>query len=95
MVGEPETARVVEHEVVGRPQRLAVALGVERRHLAGVEVDALDRAVAPPGFGDGAGQNDRAEVDEVEAATVVGDVHRAVGAERGTVRPASALGQDL
>src|SRR5260221_38270 len=45
MVGEPHSARGVEHEVVGRAQELAVAFRVQVFDLATREIDALDRPV--------------------------------------------------
>ncbi len=42
VVGEPEPAGRIEHEVIRRPQRVAAGLGVEILELAGVEVDSLD-----------------------------------------------------
>ena len=94
MVGEPEPAVPVEHEVVRRPQRAAGRLRVERRDGSGAEVDTLDRA-ALPARRHRAGDREPHHVVPAEAAAVVGDVHGAVGAERGAVGSAAEVGDDV
>ena len=91
-VGEVEAAGRVEDDVVRGLERAAVALGVEGLGLAGREVDGFD----PPGDRQRAGDADQesGRLVPVEAA-VVGDVDPPVGAGRGAVRPAAALGDDL
>ncbi len=94
VVGEPEAAVAVEHEVVRRAQRAARRLGVERGDGAGGEVDALDRA-ALPGGRHRAGDREAHHLVPAEAAAVVGDVDGAVGTPRGAVRTAADVGQHL
>src|SRR5690606_11402080 len=92
VVGEPEAAARVEHEVVRAAQRATVALGVEVLDLAGLEVDALD-APADVRRRLVARHDETIDVVPLEAA-VVADVELAVGPERGPVRATADLGHD-
>src|ERR1700735_640578 len=87
-IGEIEAALLVEDEVVGRGQFVAARLGVERPGLAGLGVDALDRAAFV--FGRLAGRQ-KARRRLVNRATIVTDIERAVGAGGDAVRPTAGL----
>ena len=87
VVGEPEAAVAVEHEVVGRPQRSPGRLRVERGHRARGEVDPLDAPARPLGR-HGPWDGEPHEVLPLEAAAVVAHVHGAVGPDGGAVGPA-------
>src|SRR5207248_1971831 len=95
VVGEPEAAGAVEHDVVRRAQRMPVALLVERRDFAAAEIDALDRAVSGVRGGRWPGEREAHHLHELEAAAVVADVGGAVGADGRAVRSAAALGDDV
>jgi len=92
-IGEPQAAGPVEHEVVGRAQRMVAAAVVEPVDLAGRQIDALDAAAGVVG-GDPGGDGDALALDPGGAA-VVADVDRAVGADRRAVGPAAEVGDDL
>jgi hypothetical protein len=86
-IGEIEPALLVEHQVVGGGELVAVALGVERLRLARLRVEALDRAALVAGMRPLA---HRRALDIARAA-VVAEIERAVGPDRESVGPATAL----
>ena len=85
----------IHHQIVGGPQRTTVALGVEIGDGAIVQVDALDpptdvaRGIEPTG------KQQTAELGRAGRATIVAEVHRAIGADRRAVGPALDLGDRL
>jgi hypothetical protein len=95
VIGEPEAAGVVEDDVVGRHQGLALALGVQVGDLAAGDVDPLDAAADVVLERGRTGEGDAVHVDAGEAGAVVADVHRPVGPEGGSVRAAGDLGDGL
>ena len=94
VVGEVEAAVAVEHEVVGRAQRAPVAFLVEHLDLARAEVDALDAAAAVVARRL-ARHRQPVHLEVVERGPVVAHVELAVRPDRGAVRPAAGLGDDL
>jgi hypothetical protein len=90
VVGEPEAAGRVEHQVVRPPQRVRAAGFEQRFNNAAGEVDPLDAAarVVPRLV---PGQQVGADLVPLEAA-VVAHVDLAVGPERGAVGAATRLG---
>ena len=87
VVGEPEAAVAVHHEVVRAAQRTTVALGVEIGDRAVVEVDPLDPPTDVRGRVEAAGGSIMpAEVERRERSTVVAQVDRAVRPDGGAVR---------
>src|SRR5215471_1143850 len=87
-IGEIEPALAVEHDVVRRRQFAAVELAVEHARLAGLQIDALDRAALV--IGPGAGRQ-KARCRLIDGAAIVADIERAVRAGRDAVRPAARL----
>ena len=94
VVREVEAAVAVHHEIVRRPQRSAVALGVQIGDRS-ILPDPLDPAADVPVGVERAGQQQTTEIDEREATTVVAEVERAIGTDRQAVRAARDLGDRL
>ena len=84
-IGEIEAALLVEHQIVGRAELVAVALDVESPRLAGLRVEPLDRPVLVVGMRP---LSHRLALD-VAAAAVVAEIKCAIGPDRQTVRPAA------
>ena len=98
VVGEPHAAGLVEDEVVGPSERPPVALAVQHRDLAGVQVDPLDPPAREPGRLAGVrGMVDR-DADAVhlgpQEPAVVGDERGRGRLERHAVRPAARCRDD-
>ena len=84
-VGEVKAACLVEHQIVGRREFVAVARGVELGHLAAGTVEALHEAVLVVRMRRHA---HRVALD-VAAAAVVAEIERTVGSDRETVGAAA------
>jgi hypothetical protein len=92
VIGEIETAMAVHHQIVRRPQRPAVALGVQIGDGAVVRIDPLDpTASVLPGH-EGAREHHPAELGRGETPAVVAQVDRTVGTDRRSVGTALDLG---
>src|SRR5438105_1633382 len=87
-IGEVGPALLVEHDVIRRRQFMVVALAVEGAGLAGLWVDALDRAALVIGRRTG---RQEAGCRLVDGAAVVADIKGAVRTGRDTVRPAAGF----
>ena len=89
-VGEPETARAIEDDVIRTAEPLAVERIVDTLEAARGEIDALDAARRV--VGSSAQRKAYAvHVAPLESA-VVADVDRTLGSERRAVRPAAEIG---
>ena len=91
VIGEPEAAMGIEDEIVRGPQRAAIAVGVQVGDRAGREVDALDAPADVVGRVEPTWEHQTTEIDRREAAAVVAQVQRAVGADGRTVGPTDDL----
>src|SRR5262249_42836777 len=91
---EPEAARVVEDEVVGPDEVVAVARRVQHGHVTRREIDAFDAAAGVVLGQVAVGDREPAHVVRPVAAAVA-HVHRAVGADGEPVRAAAVLRHDL
>ena len=92
-IGEPQAPLPVEHEIVRSAQAVLAAFVDHGLELAALQVDALDRTAAII-FGLRARHDHVAGRNPGEAA-IVADVHLAIGTERGAVRAARNLRDDL
>ncbi len=90
MIGEPEAAAGIEHEIVGSSKRQAVAVGVQDLYLATGKIDGLD---APAGVVLGLlpGEQTAVVLNPPETA-VVADVDPPIRPHRGAVWPCTDLG---
>ncbi len=92
VIGEIEAAVAVNHQIVRRAERPAVALGVQVGDGAVVRIDPLDPAAEVAIGHEHAGEHHPAELGRREAAAVVAQVDRSVGPDRRTVGTALDLG---
>ena len=94
MVGEPEPALLVEHQIVGTMQGPALALRIERAQGAGLQIKPLDHAA---GMARRRGPRDSHTlvVQPLERAAIVGDVDRPVRADGRAIGPAPGFDDDL
>src|SRR5690606_1802193 len=92
-IGEPETAGLVEDDIVRAVERNTVALGIELLDLAGLEVHTLDTS-ARIILRDIARKEKPVAIMPLEAA-IVADVAGAIGANGRAVRTAAGLRDDL
>src|ERR1700760_833620 len=90
VIGEPETSRVVEHQIIRPLKRLAIAFAVESCEPSRVQVEALDRAAAiVVRFMTG---NVGARCLVPLKAAVVADVERVIRSDCESVRSTARLG---
>ena len=94
VVGEPEAACLVEHQVVGPDQPPAVTAVIDGLQLAAGHVIALDHAAHMAGRRR-AGDGQAAIVQPLKCAAIVGDPDGAVRADRRAIRAASGLDHRL
>src|SRR6185312_10676911 len=94
VIGEPEAAIPVEHQIVRRLQRLAVAFRIEHFGLAGRDVDALDAPALVRGRRM-AGDGEPVALVDLEIAAVVAAVESAAGPDGQAVGAAAGRGDDL
>lgn len=91
MVGEPESALFVEHQVIGANQLFAVALAIENANLASLEVKALNIAALMAGRGwtrDGQAHG----IEPFKTAAIIGDIDGPVRTDRGAIGTAADIG---
>src|SRR5580700_7029153 len=88
MIGKPEAAGRIEHEIIGRNKPLALAFRIERLRFSSRNVDALDasarvRRRRMPG-------NEQASpLVEFETSAIVANEKRAAGTDRESIWPSS------
>jgi hypothetical protein len=95
VIGEPEPAVAVHHQVVRAAQGVSVALGVQVGDRAVMAVDPLDTTAEVSIAVESARNREAGEFGPREAAAVVAQVDRAVGTDRGPVGTAGDLGDRL
>jgi len=93
VIGEPETAGVIEDQIVRAAKTVPIDAFVDRFHLAGLEINPLDRPTGVVGWLI-AGEGESVALKPFEAA-VVADPDLAVGTDGGTVWTATAVRDDL
>ena len=92
VVGEPEAAVAIHHQIVRCTQRAAVAFGVQVGDGAGPGVDALDPTADVPRRIEPPGQHLAVELGPGRGAAVVAHVDRTVGPDGGAVGTTGNLG---
>src|SRR5579862_9116624 len=94
VVGEPKAAARVEHQIVRRHETCTVAFMIQNFDLACCKIHPFDAATCMRCRRMAGDEQTRALV-EFEAATIIADVQRAVGADRQSIGPTAWRGNRL